>query len=287
MSRRTLLWCLAALLMLGSIVYQRLTGPTHPMRGSLSLAGVKVPYRLSRSGDTSRDERIALPDPGQGVTGSLQYRRFRSQGPFALVPLRPEGRDGHPELAALLPTQPAAGKLEYFVTLQDASGVQRIPAAGPAIVIRFKGPVPTPLLIAHVALMFAGVLLGLRAGLAALFGLPDMTVLAWATLAALTLGGLILGPMVQKHAFDAYWTGFPFGGDLTDNKTLIMWLAWALAAWILRAERRATPQRLAVALSAAVMLVIYLIPHSARGSELDYSKLDKGINPSAAIGTAR
>jgi hypothetical protein len=44
---------------------------------------------------------------------------------------------------------------------------------------------------------------------------------------------------------------------------------------------------LAVGLSAAVMLVIYLIPHSARGSELDYSKLDKGINPAAAIGTAR
>ena len=35
---------------------------------------------------------------------------------------------------------------------------------------------------------------------------------------------------VQKAAFGAYWTGFPFGYDLTDNKTVLMWLAWVLAA---------------------------------------------------------
>jgi hypothetical protein len=285
--RKAILWLLATLLMLGSVIYQRMTGPTHPFRGAFSLGGEKLGYRLSRSGDSSRDERIALPDPGRGITGTLHYRRFRSQDPFAAQPLVAEGRDGKPELAARLPRQPAAGKLEYFLHLQGDGGTQRIPASGPAIVIRFKNPVSTPLLVTHVLLMFLGVLLGLRAGLAALVQTDDMEALAWATLAALTIGGLVLGPLVQKAAFGAYWTGFPFGGDLTDNKTLIMWTCWFLAGWVLKAERRTLTRRLAVGLSAAGMLAIYLIPHSARGSELDYSKLDQGVNPQQAIGTGR
>jgi hypothetical protein len=111
--------------------------------------------------------------------------------------------------------------------------------------------------------------------------------LAWATLAALTLGGLVLGPFVQKHAFGAYWTGFPFGGDLTDNKTLLMWGAWALACGLLLVTKRHSPRRLALGLAALVMLAVYLVPHSARGSELDYSKLDRGVDPTRAVVTGR
>jgi hypothetical protein len=43
------------------------------------------------------------------------------------------------------------------------------------------------------------------------------------------VGGLILGPPVQLEAFGALWTGWPFGADLTDNKTLIAVLAWVPA----------------------------------------------------------
>ena len=34
-----------------------------------------------------------------------------------------------------------------------------------------------------------------------------------------------------------------------------------------------------------VMTVVYLIPHSLRGSELDHEKLDQGVPASEAIGT--
>ena len=283
---RTLLWVLAALVMFGSMVYQRLTGPTHPRRGTFNVGQATHPYKLSRSGNSSEDERIALPDPGQGVTGELAYRRFRTQDTFTSVPLRFETREGRQEMAAWLPRQPAAGKLEYILVLHGQAGPIVVPSDGQAIVIRFKDPVPTPLLIAHVSLMFLGVMLGVRAGLAALFNTSDMTLYAGATLACLTVGGLILGPFVQKHAFGAYWTGFPFGGDLTDNKTVLMWGAWFLANAVLFRGRR-TLTRTAVALAALGMLVVYLIPHSARGSELDYSKLDRGVSPAAAIKTGR
>jgi hypothetical protein len=40
---------------------------------------------------------------------------------------------------------------------------------------------------------------------------------------------MILGPVVQYYAFGEFWTGVPFGWDLTDNKTLVAVIFWALA----------------------------------------------------------
>ena len=37
---------------------------------------------------------------------------------------------------------------------------------------------------------------------------------------------------------------------------------------------------------ALVMMVVYLIPHSMRGSELDYSQVDQGVAAEDAVGTA-
>jgi hypothetical protein len=33
------------------------------------------------------------------------------------------------------------------------------------------------------------------------------------------------------------------------------------------------------------MLGVYLVPHSLRGSELDYAKLKKGVTPAEAVKT--
>ena len=87
----------------------------------------------------------------------------------------------------------------------------------------------------------------------------------------LVIGGLFLGPMVQKSAFGAYWTGWPNGSDLTDNKTLIAFLAW-LPATV--AAARGMRTRAAVVLGWVVMMGVFLIPHSLRGSELDWSETD-------------
>jgi hypothetical protein len=82
----------------------------------------------------------------------------------------------------------------------------------------------------------------------------------------LIAGGMILGPLVQKYAFGDLWTGIPFGWDLTDNKTLI-----AVFAWILAVVMNRKKDRPAYTIAAAViLLLIYSIPHSLFGSELDY-----------------
>jgi len=77
---------------------------------------------------------------------------------------------------------------------------------------------------------------------------------------------------VQKYAFDAFWTGFPFGYDLTDNKALIAMLFW-LAAWL---ASRTRDRRGWIILAALVMFIIFMIPHSLLGSELDYTQAAGG-----------
>lgn len=281
--RTTILWILAVLLMAATVVYQRRTGPTHPLRGTAQVQGKAVTYRFIRSEETLRDARVALPDPG--VPGALVWRRFPTQEPWTRQAMVRESKDGKAELAGYLPKQAAAGKVEYAVDLGENV---RIPAGDP-IVLRYKGPVSTPLLISHVSMMFLAVLVGLRTGLGAIFGKEAPRRLMAITLGCLTLGGLILGPFVQKATFGAYWTGFPWGYDLTDNKTLLMWLAWVIAAVAAGFRPRAKEgwSRIAVLGATLAMIVVYLIPHSMRGSQLDYSKVKAGTDAKEAVVTGR
>jgi Na+/melibiose symporter-like transporter len=105
------------------------------------------------------------------------------------------------------------------------------------------------------------------------------------------VGGMILGPIVQKYAFGAFWTGFPLGYDLTDNKTLLMWLVWVGACGALglrwAGATRERVGRAAVVVATVLMLAVYLVPHSMRGSQLDYEQLEQGVDPAGAIRTGR
>ena len=284
-TRSVLLWIAAVLLMAASLTYQRKTGPTYPLRGKVAIAGKDVAYSLVRSQETVREARVALPDPG--VPATLVWRHYPTQEAWTRQPMVQEAKNGKAELAGYLPIQPPAGKVEYSV---EAAGPElvRIPKGDP-IVLRFKGPVPLTVLLPHITMMFLAVMLGLRTALGCLFGQTVPRRHLWVTLSFLTVGGLILGPMVQKAAFGAYWTGWPYGYDLTDNKTLLMWLAWVVAA--LAAGPREHPRegwsRLGVALASLAMIVVYVIPHSLRGSQLDYSKVKAGTAAHEAVTTGR
>ncbi|MDZ7774483.1 MAG: hypothetical protein U5L09_02140 [Bacteroidales bacterium] len=89
------------------------------------------------------------------------------------------------------------------------------------VIIRFKGAVPDYILIPHILLMFAAMLFSTRAGLEVVLKRKRTLLYATVTVITLFLGGLILGPVVQNYAFGDYWTGWPFGHDMTDNKTLV------------------------------------------------------------------
>jgi hypothetical protein len=278
------LWIAAFLLMAGAAVWQRLTGPTHPKRAAVSLDGQDVRFRLLRSATTGEPFLVSVPAP-EGASGLVRWRRFPTSEPFQDLAMRREGG----ALAALLPSQPPAGKLEYALLLRDRGGREvAVPAGGP-LVMRFKGDVPPGVLVPHVVAMFLGMMIGLRAALAAALGRPEARRYAWVTVALIGIGGLVLGPIVQKHAFGAYWTGWPWGEDLTDNKTLFMWLAWVAAVAVL--SRRRDPgdrlARAAVAVAAAATIAVYVVPHSLRGSQLDYSRIEAGASAKDSVTTGR
>ena len=276
------LWVLAFGLMAAAAIYQRTTGPSYPHRGSFRVDGDDLAYALPRSERTTRDAVVALPDPGPAVRGTLFWRRYPLDEPYTAVPLVRDPPSGQAErkLVASMPRQPAAGKLEYHVVLATPEGRIRIPGRGEDdIVIRYRDPVPAGILVTHVVLVFLAMLVGVRAGLSALAQPATLGRYAWVALGLMTVGGMILGPVVQKYAFGQFWTGFPRGGDLTDNKMLVMWLAWIGAAAVVafRPGPRDRFGRAAAIAAVAVMMAVYLVPHSMRGSELDYAKLDAGV----------
>jgi hypothetical protein len=178
-------------------------------------------------------------------------------------------REGE-ELVGALPQQPPAGKVEFFVLLEK-NGISKTVPTDQSVVTRFTGEVPDFVLILHIFTIFGAMLLSNLAGLeAAAKGEKSYKVGLWATV-FLFIGGMILGPVVQKYAFDAYWTGFPWGMDLTDNKTLIAMIFWLIA--VIRGLKGRNARGWIIA-AAVVMLIIFSIPHSVLGSELNYQTME-------------
>jgi hypothetical protein len=265
MNRSTILWIIAIVFTLVVGVYQRMTGPTYPQKGHVVLGGKELRYSLDRShgGEGGHIIRIDVQDPG--TTGIMQWRRFKTADPWTSVPMSLDGKT----LSAELPHQPPAGKLAYRITLSAGDQTALLPEEG-GVVLRFKGEVPTWVIILHVIVIFGAMVLSTRTGLEYFNTTPRLSVLSWWTVVFLAVGGMILGPIVQKYAFDAFWTGWPFGHDLTDNKTLAALIAWGIAAVTIR---RARNPRNWVLGAAIVTLIVFLIPHSVLGSELDYSTM--------------
>ena len=286
MMKNVLTWILALILAAAAMIYQRSTGPTYEFKGKLEYNGQSYKYKLLRTQETTAGATITLPAiPAEDFTATLNYKRYQTQDSITSVDF---ALDATNQFTAQLPVQPAAGKIEYTITGTLNGQSFSIPQEGEEmIVLRYKDPVSDYILIPHVIMMIIVITFGIRAGLGALFN--DGTMRRWTAVAftAMTVGGMILGPLVQKSAFGEYWTGFPFGGDFTDNKMLIMWLAWALALAIIgfKPKKNEKVSRTAVLLAAMVMTVVYLIPHSMGGSTLDYEKVDQGIDPKEAIKT--
>ena len=255
-----LYWLLAFIITIAAAYYQRKTGPTYAKEISITLDGKNYKIELPRThgGDEACPVKIEIAD--NNVQGELFYRKYPTKNNWQAILLNREGG----LLTGNLPHQPPAGKLEYFLKLSTRNEELDLFENNP-VIIRFKGSVPAGVLIPHVILMFAAMLLSNFSGIIAFMKHPKQRFYGRITLALLFLGGLILGPVVQFHAFGEYWTGIPFGWDLTDNKTLIAFLFWVIA---IAGNRKREKPSLTV-LAAVILLIIYSIPHSMFGSELD------------------
>jgi len=172
-------------------------------------------------------------------------------------------------LSVVLPKQPPAGKVIYKTSLIYKDKEYPL-AKGKDLIIRFKGDVPASVLLPHIVFIFFAMLVSARAGIECFNKIPKLRIYTYISVVLLLLGGFVFGPIVQKYAFGEYWTGFPFGFDLTDNKTLIALVFWLIALY--KTQKQLNTRKW-VLIASIVTLVIFLIPHSLFGSELDYKKM--------------
>jgi hypothetical protein len=261
MKRKLYFWIIAVLLTLIAAVYQRVTGPTYPKKIKITLNAHEIKGMLPRSGTTGANTQIELGNVPENITATLFYKRFPTNDIYISEPFEKKGSN----IVAFLPSQLAAGKLAYYIQLDDGKNPINIFDRQP-VVIRFKGDVPTIVLIPHIFFIFFAMLLSTLAGIFALGKVESYKFWSWMALSFLFLGGMIFGPIVQFYAFGEAWTGFPIGYDLTDNKTLIAFLAWLVA--LLLNWKKERP--ILIVGAAAVLLIIFSIPHSVMGSQLNY-----------------
>jgi len=258
--KKYIYWLLAIFITLVLSIYQRMTGPTYPKRVTVELNGESYKIKLPRSG-VQHDEIISLkniPAVSELVEKpQLHYRRYPTTNDYTTV----DFTWNDSAWQAALPVQPVAGKLQYYITVDGKDYLADEP-----VVIRFRNDVPAIILVPHILLMFGAMLFAVYTLLLVVTHKPYSRWLK-ITVGTLFVGGFILGPLVQHAAFGPWWTGFPYGTDLTDNKTLISFLFFLVALATLKWKYN----RWVVALAVLLMVAIFSIPHSAYGSEYDYT----------------
>ncbi|WP_319501525.1 hypothetical protein [uncultured Draconibacterium sp.] len=275
--KKVFYWLLAIVITLAAVIYQRKTGPTYDKKLSVEVNNTTYEVKLVRSIEIGSNNEVKLAIDDKNIEARLFYKKFLSDDPYQSVGFVYKEKPVDSYLMnkvfkiteekgwfAPVPEQPAAGKIQYYLEITDSNGTKTYMEKTP-VVIRFKGAVPTSVLAPHIFFMFFAMLLGNLAGIMAIFRHQRYKFYTTVTLITLLIGGMILGPMVQLHAFGEAWAGVPFAWDLTDNKTLVAFIFWILAFFMNRKKER--PVYTIVA--SIVMLIVYSIPHSMYGSQLD------------------
>lgn len=277
--KKLVLWFMSIVITIGAAYYQRKTGPTYPKQINITLNDTVYKVKLIRSLGLDERSEVKLKINDTTVKARLYFKRFRSDEDYQVTEFAykvyPVNSflmnkvfkiSEEKALFAKVPQQPPAGKLQYYFEITDSEGTRSYLKDSP-IVIRFKGGVPPFILVPHILFMFLAMLFSTLAGLMSIIKFPLYKKYSILTLILFIAGGMVLGPIVQYYAFGDLWTGIPFGWDLTDNKTLIALLFWILAVVMNRKQERP----LYTALAAFILLLVYSIPHSLFGSELDYA----------------
>ncbi len=258
--KKVLFWILAVLISMAAMTYQRITGPTYPKKYELTYQNKEIHFGLPRSNNGRPGDYPVEVELPAAFSAKIIWRLFPTEDPWDTLVMSRQGE----LLTTSLPHQPPAGKIEYHLELM-VDGKSYDLHDQENVVIRFRGDVPAWALIPHVLMMVLTVIWSMATIIFALANMPSYKKHMGVVIIFLLIGGFVLGPVVQKYSFGQFWTGWPLGEDMTDNKVLFALIAF-LVAWFLRNK----PYGKWLAIGAAlVMLAVYLIPHSMNGSELD------------------
>jgi hypothetical protein len=232
-------------------------------------------------GDVKIEAKITTPLPYEDYVKKLFYKI--DDGAYKSVDFVPLESDSNSKFVAHIPTQEKGKRAYYYLMVEDKQGNKvtlpdKIESIDPPFMLKFKGKTPAILIIAHVVGMSAGLFFTFLSFFFAIDILLNKDILgqlSWAMLFNATsvfIGGIVLGAWVTHYTFGGYWEGVPIGWDITDNKTLIIFLYWIIMLFLMKGTtfkkdeklNLLKPKPLATFTLIGVLLTIllYLVPHS-------------------------
>ncbi len=261
--KSVLYWIMAIFFAVLIMIFQRMTGPTHPVKANETIKGEKVFYKFLRSSTALKPLKVSINVKNKNLDGYLYSKRYDRVNKYEWDIKKMERSEDI--LSGEIKGEDIAGKVEYLIKLITRDTKEEFHLnEGKSVIARFKGAVPLVYLLSHIIFMILGFIFAMRTLLETFRKDGNYFNLVNWTLGIVFLGGMILGPIVQYYAFNDLWTGIPFGTDLTDNKTLIAFIFWVIAFFLKKKSK------FWVILAVLIMLIVYSIPHSAFGSERNY-----------------
>lgn len=262
MLRSVIYIVLSIILSAGFAFYQRITGPTYPVKGKIEFYGNSLLYRLPRSCSIGGNDCKAYIKQAN-VNFYIMYKRYGIDEKF----IRLDALKNKDSVYILIPDNfPQAAKIEYDAFIEINGNVLKLNKD--RVVLRFKSKVSKYVLIPHILIMFFSLIVMIYLILKIIFEGKYSVGVFWLNYILIFLGGFIFGPLLQKQAFGVWWSGFPLGYDVTDNKTFVSFLVWSLAALNVFLKRDA---KKLIMISSFITIISYLIPHSLLGTEYDYN----------------
>jgi hypothetical protein len=144
--------------------------------------------------------------------------------------------------------------------------------------LKFEGEVPAYIVIPHVLAIFSAIFFAVLTLMSAIDvkkgrGTLNKSVkLCGVTVLLLLIGFLPLGWAMNHFAFGVLWEAFPFGRDVTDNKSQIMLLFWLVTLFMVKGTLWGKGERknlvsdrgysTLVVVSFVATVIILAIPHS-------------------------
>lgn len=257
--------------------------PTRPYEGTVEFAGKSQSYQLPREAQLFGPYRPDQLDPGTLIDlrfngpmppldAAVLWRPYPSDEPLAATPfqetrervIRPgEQPEQWMTLVADIAPQPPGDRIAYAVSLTSEDKEIRLPSGEENVVLRQIGFVRQELEYPFQIAMLLMLVLGIRAGLTALFDAEQLRRYAWVTFILATVGGMTLRPFVQKAAYGAYWNGVPIGDELSDTWMLTIWIVWLVACLSLGGTRKqvSSTSRALVVCAAGILCALYPLPY--------------------------
>jgi hypothetical protein len=243
----------------------------------LTGGGVTLTHRIDTDDWEMQDHFITLKvEAGAASAVKQVLLHYFSRGERHSLPMSRIDQSDH--YAGFIPgDEKGVRNYYYFEVLKESGDPIVFPAKAKPdfqseyhyFKIRNEGRVTRGLLWAHILLMTVAIFLFIHALYYAIDYLKTGEDYAkiwhttfWGTL-AFFISGFPIGWVIEKQVLGNYWEGIPFGWDITDSKTLFIFLYWLIIILLHRFGRlRERGFARAVIFGALFAIVMFMLPHS-------------------------